>query len=188
MAVFFIVDKTFCIRNVHFSPFIAKNTLTCNSFAQAHKRVLEYCFNDPTIVTAMIFENDVEVTNDLTDAQHAEISRFLVEHKKWDILILGTNKIATTSAVPGFSHIVQSKNTSAWISDTVYIVSRRFMEKMTKNNRSMIFTFALSTPHISNVVHPSPLSLFNVGLVDNVVIEESINKHISYSWATIKEF
>lgn len=187
-SIFSLVDRTFCIRNANFSPFIAKNTLTCDSFAHAHKKVLEYGYNNDSIKTAILFENNMELTNDFTEDQFEELTRFMTTNLKWDIIIIGNHKIKNTQPVDGFSHIVYSKNTSSWVYDSICIVSRRFMEKITKNNRSMIFTYALTTPHVSSTVYPSPMQIYNVGTVSNVTIEDNIHRHITFCWTPLNDF
>jgi hypothetical protein len=170
----------FCIQNNKLSPVISKESVIVNSILNIHKKLLSYC-HDQEHPNALIFENQLSLSKIASTIDFDEAQRFMDNNKDWDILILGECSLIK-DVVPGYQNIYHSSSRTKFLSNSPYIVSKRFMAKTKHNNRSSINTY-IYKPYMFNtfmeIDDQKTITGYTVGKIEDMRIENNV---INYSW------
>ena len=175
--VFQYINAMYCIRDDDFNPIHDTHIIETNDVTnQVNKVLLAKAFDDGN-TNALVFQNELFFTRDIADTNNNELKYFLGTNATWDVLIFNPRSDLPLEAVPGFSRIHRVTRTD-FIIDKVYLVSRRFMQKVKDNNYTDIQTYYYSNNFVDSL--ESKNNKFIVGKLTNIQILR--NGELKYHW------
>jgi hypothetical protein len=168
------------LRSQKFTPFKANNPVVNNDKKEVHKAVLRR-LNQEDYPVAMIYENELTLSRSLEDVSNNEIKAFVTQNQDWDILILSACNLPS-SLVDGYSRIEKVSTSQGFEYDfeNIYIVSKRFMQKVQNNDLSNIELYLYNSPFLTYPKMGPEVSTFVMGKTEN--INEVSMRKISYTW------
>lgn len=177
--VFQYINAMYCIRDEQFNPIHDPKVITTNNITDIHKQVLSKGYDDGN-TNALVFQNELFFTRPIADVNNNEVKRFLMTNSTWDVLIMNENEDLSTTPVPTYTHI-HLVNRNDFIIDKVYLVSRRFMQKVKNNTLTNIETYYYDTTFVDSADGPpSSTRRVVVGKINNIRI--LVNDQIRYVW------
>lgn len=176
--VFQYINSMYCIRDDQFNPVRDPNVIVTNDITDIHKRVLSKAYDDGN-TNALIFQNELFFTRQIGDVNNNEIKQFLGTNSTWDVLILNERTDLPLIPVGGYTH-VHRVNRTDFIIDKVYLVSRRFMQKVKNNTLTNVETYYYDNTFVDAALSADHTYKVKVGKITNVQLLK--NDQIKYIW------
>jgi len=179
--VFQYINAMFCVRDEFFNPIHDSTVITTNNLTQVHRDILSKAYDDGK-TNALVFNNELFFTRDLADVNNNEIKKFLMTNATWDILVLNPRTDLPTEQYGDFVH-VHKVTRDEFIIDKVYLVSRRFMQKVKNNVTTGIETYYYDNTFVDSITSPDKDNTYKVvvGHITNVSV--LTNGEIKYTWS-----
>jgi hypothetical protein len=153
------------IDNVHYE-INTKNTLTI------HNMLLSK-LSDGNKFPALIFENDIYMTQIITDSIRTEIFGFITTNPTWDIIILSPIFL-NLSLTHVSGNISKLNDNKIFYYSSVYFASSRFMYKNKTNNVTDIQTYVYTNPFLENmdnyINNSGKNNGYTVGIVSDIKV------------------
>jgi hypothetical protein len=149
-----------------------------------HQRLLSK-LNDMAIFPALIFENEIYMTQFISDSIRTELFAFITTNNSWDMIVV--SPFFNVSLTPISGNISKLNDSSTFHCSSVYFASARFMNKNKINDISNIQTYVYTNPFLQNMPHyinkPKYSGKYSVGKISNVVVFSLVD--IKYRWDTL---
>lgn len=164
--VFQYINSMYCIRDEPFNPIRDANVIATTDMTSIHKSILTKAYDDGN-TNALLFQNELFFTRQIGDVNNNEIKRFLGTNSTWDVLIMSPRTDLALLPVATYTHVHRVDRTD-FIIDKVYLVSRRFMQKVKENTLSNVETYFYDNTFVNAASTVSTQHRVKVGKVQNV--------------------
>ncbi len=171
------------IRDDEVSHIVTPNTIHEINPQEVHKKLLAKLANDG-ISTVLVFENELYLTRDLGDVNNNEIATFIATNNTWDLLILSPFSSYRTLKESGYTLISKLLDTTTFNSNSIYIASNRFMNKVKNNDLSFIQTYKYDSPFLNHIQNKFTHNKFTIGKISD--INTLSVRDFKYKWNDFK--
>jgi hypothetical protein len=178
--IFQYINAIYSVRDAEYNPVHDSRIITTDNLTSVHTRLIKTAY-DAGNTNALIFDNELYFTRDLADVNNNEIKQFLMTNPTWDVLIFNPRDNLPLETYGSFVH-VHKVTSDTFNIDRVYLISRRFMQKVKDNITTGIETYYYDNTFVDSM--PSKDSLYKVivGKLTNISVLQ--NGEIKYNWTS----